>query len=144
MSQVVPVQIDFGELVAIDSSMRSRTRWLDAVGQQDERLPRRTDRALVLAAGPAEYVRLWAEEAPPLEDLREASLRLERNAARLRVRRVLSGDDDLMRVPEHMAVVDLQHLAEPARGFEGADDSIAHLGAGERVFGAIEFLSSFK
>src|SRR5688572_20230460 len=144
MAQVVPVQIDFGELVAIDSSVRSCPRGLDAVGQQNERLPRRTDRALVLAARPAEHIRLWAEKAPPFENLREASLRLERNAARLRVLRVLSGNDDLMRVPEHMTVLGLQHLAEPAGGLQGANDSIPHRRARERVFGAIELLGRFQ
>ncbi len=37
-----------------------------------------------------------------------------------------------------MAVLDLQHLAERAGGFQGTDDPIAHLRARERVFRAIE------
>ena len=44
-----------------------------------------------------------------------------------------------MRVPEHMTVLDFQHLAEPATRFERADDSIAHWCAGEGVFSTVQF-----
>src|SRR5437588_421403 len=49
-----------------------------------------------------------------------------------------------MRVPEHMTVLDFQHLAEPATRFERADDSIAHWCAGEGVFSTVQFVGGGK
>jgi hypothetical protein len=48
---------------------------------------------------------------------------------------VLGGNDDLIRVPEHVTVLDLQHLTEPAGSLQRADYSITHLSARERVLG---------
>src|SRR4029453_2252694 len=48
------------------------------------------------------------------------------------------------RVPEHMTVLDLQHLAEPAGGFQSTDDSITHLRACERMLHAIEFVGGVQ
>ena len=142
--QIVPVQFDLRQLLAIHPSPRSCSCRLDAMSQQHERFPRRADRALVLSGPCAEHVRLWAEEASTLEQLRQASLRLERNAPRFPILRVLHRNDDLVGVSEHVTVLDLQHLAEPAGCFQGADDSIAHLGARERVLGPIELVGGFE
>lgn len=57
--------------------------------------------------------------------------------SRLGVLRVLGWDDDLVRVPEHVPILDLEHLAEAAAGFERTDDPIAHLRAGQRMLDAI-------
>jgi len=40
-------------------------------------------------------VRVWAEESTSLQQLRQTSLRLERDAPRFSVLRVLGGDDNL-------------------------------------------------
>src|SRR6516165_3636018 len=106
--------------------MCTRARGFDTVGQQDQRLPRGADGALVLAPDAAEDVRLGTQEPPPLENPREASLRLEWNTAGFGVLRVLGGDDDLKRIPEYMPVLDLQHFPEPAGCLQRADDAVAH------------------
>jgi hypothetical protein len=62
----------------------------------------------------------------PFEELRELALRFERNSPRLGILRVLGGNADLVRVPDHVTVLDFQHLAEPATRFKRADDSLAH------------------
>ena len=46
-----------------------------------------------------------------------------------------------MRVPDHVTVLDLQHLPEPAPGFERADDPIPHRGTSEAMLGAVELVS---
>jgi hypothetical protein len=50
---------------------------------------------------------------------------------------VLRWNADLVRVPEHMTVLDFQHLTEAASGLQRANDSIAHGGASEGVLGAV-------
>lgn len=98
--EVVPMEIDLGEMLAIHAAVRARARRLDTVSDQYERLPGRADRALILASRGAEHVCLRAEESTSLQQLRQTSLRLERNASRFGVLRVLGGDDDLVRVPQ--------------------------------------------
>ena len=66
MPQVVPVQIDLRELIAIDPSARPGTRRLDAMRQQHERFARRSNRALVFAGGSAESLAVGAKESAPL------------------------------------------------------------------------------
>jgi len=107
------------------------------MSQQYKRFPRRADRALVFASGSAERVRFQTEESAPLQELRKPALRLEGKATRFGVLRVLCRDADLVRIPEHVTVLDFQHLTEAATGFERADDSIAHRGAREGVLGAV-------
>ena len=63
---------------------------------------------------------------PPLQDRREPSLRVERDAPVLRSLGVGTGDHDLMLRPLDVAVLDAQHLALPAARLEGADDAIVH------------------
>src|SRR5262249_11120946 len=143
-AQIVPVQIDLGELVAVHASTHPGPRPFNAVRLQHERFPGGSDRALVLALRRAEYEALGAEEPSSLQQVGEPSLRFERNTAGFGVLRVVGRNDDLMRVPEHMTVLDLQHLAEPGGGLQGADDPITHLSARECVLGAIELVGSFK
>jgi hypothetical protein len=73
---------------------------------------------LIRAGRRAEHETLRAEKPSSLQQLRETPLRLERNAPRLRVLGVFGRDDDLMRIPEHVPILDLQHFAQPATSFE--------------------------
>ena len=101
-------------------------RRLEAVSEQHERLPRRADRALILARRGAEHVCVRAEESTSLQQLRQTSLRLKRDAPRFGVLRVPGRNDDLVRVPQDMPVLDLEHLAEAAASLEGSDDAVTH------------------
>src|SRR5471032_465001 len=138
------MQIDVRELLAIDPSARSRPRRLDAVSEQHERLPGGPDGALVLAGRAAEGVPVGAKESAPLQELRKPTARLKWNATRFRVLGVLGGDTDLVRVPDHVTVLDLQHLTETATGLQRADDSIPHCGTGEAMLSAVEFIRRAK
>jgi hypothetical protein len=51
---------------------------------------------------------------------------------------------DLVRVPDHVTVLDLQHLPEAAAGFERADDPIPHCGTSEAVLDAVELVGGGK
>ena len=64
--QIVPVQIDLRQLLAIHPSPRSRSCRLDAMSKRHERFPRRSNRALVFAGGSAEGVPVGAKESAPL------------------------------------------------------------------------------
>ena len=138
------MQINSRELFSIDAPAARGSGGLDPVREQHERLPGGSDRALKFAGGSAERVRFQTEESAPLQELREPALGFKGNSTRFGVLRVLRGNADLVRVPEHMPVLDLQHFAEAATGLERADDSVAHRSAGERVFGAVEFVGGGK
>src|SRR5476649_1592428 len=144
MPQVVPVQIDLCELLAIDPSARPCSCRLDAVSEQYDRLPSGADGALILTRRRAEGVPVGAQESTPFEELREPALGLERNSPRLRILGVLCRDTNLVRVPDDVTVLDLQHLAEPAAGFERADDSIPHRGTSEAMLDAVELVGGGK
>ena len=46
----------------------------------------------------------------------------------------------MVRAPEHVTVLDLQHLPESASGFERADDPIPHRGTREAMLDAVELV----
>jgi len=76
-----------------------------------DRLPSGPDRALVLTRRGAEGIPVGAQESAPLQELRESALGLERDSSRFGVLGVLRRNTDLMGVPDHVTVLDLQHLA---------------------------------
>jgi hypothetical protein len=78
--QVVPVQIDLRELLAIDPPARPRSRRLDAVSEQNKRLPSGADCALVHAGRCAEGESVGAKESAPFQELRKPTPRLKWNA----------------------------------------------------------------
>ena len=96
MPQIVPVQIDLRELLAIDPSARPGPRRLYAMREQHERCTCRSDRALILTGRRAEHESLWAEEAPALQEVREASPAFKGDPPRFLILRVLRRNDDLM------------------------------------------------
>ena len=83
-------------------------------------------------------------ETAALQKPREASVWLEGNTPRFGVLRVRHWDADLVCVPQDVPVLNLQHLAESAAGFERPDDPIPHLRAGEHVFDAIELVRGLE
>ena len=97
-----------------------------------------------MAGRSAEGVPVGAKESAPLQELRKPTARLKWNATRLRVLGVLGGNTDLVRVPDHVTVLDLQHLTETATGLQRADESIAHRGASVGVFGAVQCVGGGK
>jgi len=50
VAQVVPVQVDLSELLAVHAAVSARARRLNAVREQNDRLPGGSNRALILPA----------------------------------------------------------------------------------------------
>jgi len=126
---VVPVKVDPGERFAVRHAVAtSLSCRLDAVGQQAQSLPRRSEALHVGSSGRVpEDVRLQTEKRAPAQELFEATRGLKRNdTGHLRLR-VLFQEADPAMPPVNVLVLDLQHFAAPAAGVERPDDPVAHL-----------------
>lgn len=71
--QVMPVQVDIGELLTVHAAVRARARRLNAVREQNERLPGGPNGALIFAVLTAEHVRLRTDKTTTLQKPRQAA-----------------------------------------------------------------------
>jgi hypothetical protein len=79
---------------------------------------------LIRAVHAAEHVSIGTEFRPPPEYRRQASVRVERNAAVFLVLGRRARYTDLAGVPVHALVLNQQHLAAPTAQLQRADDPV--------------------
>jgi hypothetical protein len=122
--EVMPSEIDAPQSLLVPLDTLLARLWLEAVGKELQRFPRRLNRRLVGAAGAAEDVGVSTESRAPLQDGRPAPVRVERNPAVLPVLGRCAWDPDLTGVPVDAFVLNQQHLAATATQLQRADDAI--------------------